>query len=245
MKTFMKTLLAGGALVAAGAAHAAPINVTISDSATAEADFFSFLAGPVVTEGFDGLGGAYVNGGTEHTSWENKGNTFNTAVGTFELTDPGQSGLNVFNNELMIESNRTGEFGREVLADGDFWLDSNDAEEVVWTLGAPLTGSFNAFGFYLADASDISANLTLTFSDGSSSGFDIVTYPQSNGNVRYVSVTSGMSIVGGTLTFSNSSGNDGWGINNVTVGTLPEPGTLLLMGLGLLGLGAARRRAAK
>ncbi len=245
MKTFLKTLLAGSVLAAAGAASAATINVSVSDSATAEADFMALLNGPTVVEDFDDLGGAYVNGGTDQSAWENKAVSFGTDVGTFTLVTPGNGGLNVNNNELMIESNRTGEFGREVLDDNDFWLDSNDAREVVWTLGAPLTGSFNAFGFYLADASDISANLTLTFSDGTSTGMDLITYPESNGSLKYVSVTSDMSIVNGTLTFSNSTGNDGWGINNVTVGNLPEPGTLLLMGLGLLGLGAARRRAAK
>jgi hypothetical protein len=125
----------------------------------------------------------------------------------------------------------------------DLWLDSNDAKKVEWSFGAPLKGSFNAFGFYIADATDKGATLTLKFQDGSWSTTSI-TIPafQSNGNLGYVSVYSSSNIVGGKLSFLNSTGGDGWGIDDITIGSVPEPGALMLMGLGLLGLGAARRR---
>ena len=52
----------------------------------------------------------------------------------------------------------------------------------------------------------------------------------SDGLIRYASLTS--------------SGRDvGTGIDNVTFSTVPEPGTLGLLGLGLLAMGIARRRA--
>lgn len=250
MKTFLKTLLAGSVLVAAGAAHAASINVSVSnDVTTAKANFIASLTGGIVaTENFDGFapnGNAEYAAANDQGNWEDRAVSYNTNVGTFELTSAGQSYSNPNNHQLMIESDRTGEFGRQTIDSTDFWLDSNDAREVVWTLGAPLSGSFNAFGFELSDASDVSANLTLTFSDGTYSDWSLITYPEANGNLKYVTVTSDKNILGGTLTFSNSTGNDGWGLDNVTVGKLPEPGTLLLMGLGLLGLGAARRRTAK
>src|SRR5690606_5350413 len=105
---------------------------------------------------------------------------------------------------------------------GDLWLDSNDANEVVWTLGAPLAGHFNAFGFYLADFSDVSAILTLTFDDGTESDFGQIFYPQASGSLAYVTVISDKNIVGGTFTFLNTTLDDGWGIDDVTVGNVPE-----------------------
>lgn len=248
MNTLLKSLIAGGALMtAATAASALPV-VNFSYDPNAEANFLAMLQGPTVVENFNGLGGAQVIGADQHHSWENKGTVIGTNVGTFTLTEVGQTADgNVFNNELMIESKLTGEDGRETLSDGslsDFWLDSNDAKKVVWELGSPLAGSFNAFGFYLADASDVSANLRLIYSDGSASDDYLITYKKPNGNLGYVSILSDKNIVGATLTFDNSTQNDGWGIDDITIGNVPEPGTLLLMALGLLGLGAARRRVA-
>jgi hypothetical protein len=249
MKHLIKSIIAGSLLYAT-TSFAATITV-YSDAATAEADFLASLRGATVTENFDGLGGAQVLGANEQNSWENTSPLFSTNVGTFELTAAGQTYNNPNNKNLNIEGLNTGEFGRKVLASNsgttndtsDFWLDSNDAKTVKWSLDNPLKGDFNAIGFYLADPSDVSANLTLTYSDGSSETATYTfNYPSANQGLFYVTILAAKNIVGGSILFSNSTSNDGWGIDDITIGNVPEPGTLLLLGLGLLGLGIARRR---
>lgn len=255
MKTLFKTVLAGSFIAATAAAQAGVVTISFdANAAAAEAAFVASLNGPLVVENFDGFYSAanhqYTTTGTsdhkQQWSWENEAASFNTAVGTFTLITPGQTANdNIHNDKLMIESKKTGEYGREILSTStrDLWLDANDAKKVEWSFGAPLHGAFNAFGFYIADATDRGATLTLQFQDGSWATTSVVIPAfQSNGNLGYVSVVSSSSIVGGKLTFNNSTGGDGWGIDDITIGSVPEPGALMLMGLGLLGLGAARRR---
>lgn len=244
MKRIINSLLICSSLTLGNIAQASVIVNYNPDATAGETAFLAMLSGPTVVENFDGLGGARVDNGTDQNSWESHANAYVTNVGTFTLDTAGQGGSNLHNTHLMIESQATGEYGRQVLATdrNDFWLDSNDARKVTWTLSNALAG-MNAFGFFLADAADIGARLTLWFDDGSfDSSYTINPYTQS-GSMGYVSVISSMSIVGASLTFDNSTGNDGWGIDDITVGTVSEPGSILLLSLGLLGLGLARRRA--
>lgn len=246
MKAFMKTLLAGGALLAAASTtQAAVISINVfDDAAAAEALFLSKL-NHHVTEDFENLPlhGFAQSNSNDQLAWVDTATTFQTSVGDFTLVTPG--GTNVGDTErsteLKIEDSSTGEEGREV-ASGN-WLDSNDAKKVQWNIsigGAP----FNAIGFYLADANDQGARLILKLTDGSEVDATYqLTSALPNGNIKYITLTSDVSISSASLIFDTGyTARDGWGIDNVTVGQVPEPGTLLLLGLGLLGLGAARRR---
>jgi len=272
MKTLVKSALLASAIFAATAANAATIDLKVSSLAyssgttvdtgatllnaqAAELAFLNSLSAGEVKEDFESIAVFNANpaGTNQNTKWISASNSFQTAVGTFTLTSAGQgdsswtNATNAANNLLTIEDGSTGEYGRESFKDkSDRWLDSNDAKQVTWNLGAPLSGNYNAFGFYLFDAQDVAGKLTLQFKDATTLDFDleqILANTSANGNVRYVTVISDSSIVGGTVWFSASQGNDGWGIDDITVGSVPEPGSILLMGLGLLGLGAARRRA--
>lgn len=246
MKAFMKTLLAGGALLAAASTtQAAVISINVfDDAAAAEALFLSQL-GSHVTEDFENLPlhGFAQSHSNDQLAWVDTATTFQTSVGDFTLVTPGgtNAGDTERSTELKIENSSTGEDGREV-ASGN-WLDSNDAKKVQWNIsigGAP----FNAIGFYLADANDQGARLILKLTDGSEVDATYqLTSALPNGNIKYITLTSDVSISSASLIFDTGyAARDGWGIDNVTVGQVPEPGTLLLLGLGLLGLGAARRR---
>jgi len=246
MKHFFKALLISSSLLSAVAAQAAVIDIKVFDDADKAAALFLSKLDTHVTEDFENLplhGFAQTVKNNHQLSWVDTAKTFYTSVGNFTLTTPGgtNAGDTERSTELKIENRFTGEDGRQI-AHGN-WLDSNDARKVTWDIsigGAP----FNAIGFYLADANDQGARLILKLTDGSEVDATYqLTSALPDGNIKYITLTSTVAITSATLIFDNGyAARDGWGIDDVTVGKLPEPGTLLLLGLGLLGLGIARRR---
>lgn len=243
MKYLKKALAVAAIAATATSANAALYKFEAAygaaNAVAAEAAFLSSTYNGVL-EDFEGFTGPGQDNGTDQNSWVEAASSFSTNVGTFKMqtpdSNPSADDLNV--DDLMIEDDDTGEFGRSTLGLGQ-WLDSNDADEVLWEI---LDGSFNAFGFYLSDANDQGAALKLVFEDGSTETLQLNS-PLSNGNVSYITVFSDIFFTSATLVFDNGVGeNDGWGIDQVRIARVPEPGTLALLGLGLAGIGIARRR---
>ena len=120
------------------------------------------------------------------------------------------------------------------------WLDSMDSREMRFS----IAGLYHAVGFYITDPNDVGGLFDIVFADQSAVSYDmndIFTGSQTDGSAFYLGFVSDIAIE--SLAFHSNHANDGFGIDNVTVGKVPEPGTLALLGLGLFGLGLMRRKA--
>lgn len=128
--------------------------------------------------------------------------------------------------------------GRFSIPEGESsnWLDSMDAREMSISVA---TGN-NALGFFMTDPNDSGGRF-----DIGGIGFDfedVFGSSLGNGKVFYISIYDADATTLADVSILSNAAGDGYGIDQVTVGRVPEPGTLALLGLGLAGLGIARRR---
>jgi hypothetical protein len=112
---------------------------------------------------------------------------------------------------------------------------------------------YHAVGFditaFEADPNDSSTAsgpgaLTFTFADATSFATDVFGNP--NGGPIFVGITSDTAItaIRWAEALEGDGGNEETAIDNFSVSRVPEPGVALLLGAGLAGIAASRRRSA-
>jgi len=174
---------------------------------------------------------------------------FDTNVGRFTAGTAGQYTVGLG----ITPSIFSGRYN--VTLPGSNWLDSYDYKTVTWAatdvdpLGGATGQAFDYVGFFMTDVGDVKAKLTLS---GTTTGPFTIEFPFTtsgttigNGRLYFVGFGVHSSYTLLNMEFSQDVRNDGWGIDNIRLAkSVPEPATLGLLGLGLLAVGATRRRKA-
>lgn len=255
------TLASGLALAAMGSAHAVPtLSVSpqgIAGSEQAESDFIDSLNTDfaIITETFEFKGGAS-DGFVAAEDASDQQYSISTTVGTFSVYpgDPNDandngdfgSGGACDNNNFSCDAGLAifgadtnspfgGRFPMPVETDNEQYLESMDVKKMTFN----ITGGFyNSIGFYMTDPNDSGGRFDF---NGNGIEFDdIFDSSLPNGQVYYITLFDEAGINNFSIITNNS--DDGYGIDSVTIGRVPEPGTLALLGLGIAGLTAARRK---
>ncbi len=121
-------------------------------------------------------------------------------------------------------------YGFNITSGGSQWL-GNVEGTTTYSFATPIT----AFGLYLTGVQTVfTTSFTLTFNDGTAQSLNLPI--NVNGGASYFGFTDTASF--SSVTITNLS-DDAWGMDDVSYSTqssVPEPGTLVMLGSGLAGL---------
>jgi len=197
---------------------------------------------------------------TPRTTWTNasnaeaqfKANLVGVGTETFEGFDTGTSAPLALVFTGAGTANLTGgmsvatganSVGRYPISGDNYLAGSSSAFTV------SFTNPVAAFGFYGIDIGDFNGQITVNFVKGGTTNYTILnTVGGAGGSVLFWGLIDTDNPFT-SLTFGNTAaGTDFFGFDDMTIGSVeqvkptPEPTTMLLLGLGVLGLAGLRKR---
>lgn len=187
--------------------------------------------------------------GTGTETFESYASGTGTPLG-ISFPGAGTATLGGSGNVSVVAAGSTNGVGRYAISGTHFWEAGSSYSAFSIDFSSPIA----AFGFYGVDIGDFNGQIKLTLTNGG--GTTNITVPNSTnvpgGGVLYFGFYDTATQYS-RIEFLNTNpgGGDYFGFDDMTIGsleqvhpksTVPEPGTLLLLGSGLVGLAAYRRK---